>query len=91
MMKKRMIFSLVFFFLSVGILYAQEIKSLTTAEFQKEIWDFKKEKSFKYPGDKPIILDLYATWCPPCKKLSPILANIQKEYGKKLQDRKSVV
>lgn len=29
--------------------------------------------------------DMYATWCPPCKKLSPILEEIQKEYGDKLQ------
>ena len=77
-----MIFSLVFFFLSVGILYAQEIKSLTTAEFQKEIWDFKKEKSFKYPGDKPIILDLYATWCPPCKNY-PLFLQISRKNTEK--------
>jgi len=24
-------------------------------------------------ADKPIILDCYASWCAPCKKLMPIL------------------
>lgn len=64
---------------------AQTVKSLTTDEFKKEIWDFSTNKDWKYLGDKPVILDLYATWCPPCKKLSPILEEIQKQYGNKIQ------
>lgn len=64
---------------------AQTVKNLTTDEFKKEIWDFSKNKEWKYLGDKPAILDLYATWCPPCKKLSPILEEIQKQYGNKIQ------
>ena len=64
---------------------AQEVKHLTTAEFKKQIWDYSKDKDWKYLGDQPAIIDLYATWCPPCKKLSPILEEIQKEYGKKIQ------
>lgn len=64
---------------------AQTVKSLTTDEFKKEIWDFSTNKDWKYLGDKPVILDLFATWCPPCKKLSPILEEIQKLYGNKIQ------
>lgn len=64
---------------------AQTVKSLTIDEFKKEIWDFSTNKDWKYLGDKPVILDLYATWCPPCKKLSPILEEIQKQYGNKIQ------
>lgn len=67
------------------IIHAQEVKHLTTAEFKKEIWNFSENKDWKYLGDKAAIVDLYATWCPPCKKLSPILEQIQKDYGKKIQ------
>ena len=64
---------------------AQSVKNLNTKEFKVQIWDFEKNKDWKYLGDKPAIIDMYATWCPPCKKLSPILEEIQKEYGDKLQ------
>lgn len=84
---KKLLITLIAVCLS-GIIYstqAQEVKKLTTADFKKEIWDFTSNKDWKYLGDKPAIIDLYATWCPPCKKLSPILEKIQKEYGKKIQ------
>ena len=84
-MKKTWILLLIFF--SAGILSyadAQSVKNLNTKEFKVQIWDFEKNKDWKYLGDKPAIIDMYATWCPPCKKLSPILEEIQKEYGDKL-------
>ncbi|MCL0057116.1 thioredoxin [Dehalococcoidia bacterium] len=33
--------------------------------------------------DKPILVDFYADWCPPCKLLMPILEKIEKEMDGK--------
>ncbi len=63
----------------------QTVKELTTQEFKNLIWNYDKDKEWKYIGKKPVIIDLYATWCGPCKRLAPILADIQKDYGNKLQ------
>jgi peroxiredoxin len=30
---------------------------------------------------KVVILDFWATWCPPCKREIPDFINLQKEYG----------
>lgn len=33
---------------------------------------------------KPKVIDLYATWCGPCKMIAPILEELEKEYAGKV-------
>ena len=34
-------------------------------------------------GEKPTIVDFFATWCGPCKMLSPILEKVEKDSNGK--------
>ena len=62
-MKKLFILSIILCVLGItNVTQAQEVKPLSTADFKKEIWDFSTNKDWKYLGDKPAIVDLYATW-----------------------------
>jgi len=62
-----------------------EVIHLTDKSFKEKVFDFEKNKEWNYLGDKPCLVDFYATWCGPCKRVAPILEQLQKEYGGAIQ------
>lgn len=58
---------------------------LTQEDFIKKVYDFETNpNAWNFEGDKPAVIDFYATWCGPCKMMSPILDEISKEYEGKI-------
>jgi thiol-disulfide isomerase/thioredoxin len=49
---------------------------LNKSTFIEKVFDYEKNSEWKYKGDKPAIVDFYASWCVPCSKLSPLLDEI---------------
>jgi len=44
------------------------VKEMTSENFQTLV-----------SGDKPVLVDFFATWCGPCKMLSPLIEQLAEE------------
>jgi len=50
-------------------------KAVTDATFTSDVLQ----------SDKPVLVDFWAEWCAPCKKVDPLLAEIAKEMGDRVE------
>ena len=36
-------------------------------------------------SDKPVLVDFHATWCGPCKQLSPVIEKVASKFNERLK------
>jgi thioredoxin 1 len=57
---------------------------LTKETFLNKVFNYEKNKEWKFEGEKPCVIDFYADWCGPCKMVAPVLEELAKDFEGKL-------
>lgn len=78
---KRKYMLLLLFLCTALSLPAQEVVTMDRQMFLDQVFDYTQEKGWKYKGQLPAIIDLYADWCGPCRRMSPVMQELAKEYA----------
>lgn len=57
-------------------------KEITNAYFLEHVFNYMANpQEWKFEGERPAIVDFYASWCGPCKAMAPHLDKIAEEYA----------
>ena len=91
-MKKITLFVLLILFIvfvvAISIIYNKSIEntSISTTKKSKVInITINNYKTEIEEQSLPVVLDFYATWCGPCKIMSPIVEEIAQDYDGKVK------
>lgn len=54
-------------------------------DFELNLLSGKKLRLSDFKGKKPVVINFWASWCPPCRQEAPGLARVAKTYEKDVE------
>lgn len=58
------------------------LESVSKVHHVEDVEDF--DNQLKNAGNKVVLVDFFAVWCPPCKRIAPYLDSFAEKYADKL-------
>ena len=63
-----------------------QVEYLSYDTFLTKVWNFEtNSQEWIYEGDIPCVIDFYADWCGPCKRVAPIMDDLAEKYDGKVK------
>lgn len=97
--KTKLILS-VLLVVTIGVIYAapsitkafqssnnkqSDVLMMNKTMYLKQIYDYDKNpNNYIYKGNKPSVIDFYADWCGPCRRVAPIMDELSIKYKGKV-------
>jgi thioredoxin 1 len=57
------------------------MRELTDIEFKEQVYDYESQTTL---GERPILADLYTSWCTVCNKVNPLMDRLRDKYKDKI-------
>jgi thioredoxin 1 len=54
---------------------AENVQEVTDADFEQEVLQ----------ADGPVMVDMWAPWCGPCRRVAPVVADLAEENAEKIK------
>ena len=77
----KYLISIIFIFLILCLIFFKNTL-FENSFLLKELGKTSIDPEIAFTTNKPIFLEFYAEWCEVCKKMSPSVSQLKKEYGK---------
>ena len=78
---QKYLISIIFIFLILCLIFFKNTL-LQSSVLLKDLGKTSIDPEIAFTTNKPLFLEFYAEWCEVCKKMSPSVSELRKEYAK---------